>query len=222
MKYIVFGTIFLFILSISLAVGLTSEQQKELFECKSACSLTEKGSIEICKQDYKECSVDCTGSSCKLACSKDRNVCLKAANNDSRSCQKECRDKYVVKPSCMNGTYEVGEKFTQACEICKCTANGRIDCKRDNFCNNNVSLTASECSSAGGFYHQLCTGPYFSIVCTPKKYCLCEGINNYSCPANYSCVKDFVSPTPRQASYREWATLLGKPLGQVGVCGKPI
>ena len=33
------------------------------------------------------------------------------------------------------------------------------------------------------------------------------------------CVKEFISPTRRQASLREWGTLLGEPLGEIGVCG---
>lgn len=218
MRYIV-TILCLFVFSISVASSLVSEQQKEISSCKSNCVSMRNNSIAVCKQSYNSCNLECDNFPCKINCSKQRSGCLKETNNESISCQKGCKEKYNVKRTCMNGTYNNGDVFTQGCEICKCGTDGRVNCKKDNFCNHNVSLTESQCVTAGGLYHQLCKGPYFSILCTPKKYCLCEGNKEYSCPANYKCVKEFISPTRRQASLREWGTLLGEPLGEIGVCG---
>ena len=110
--------------------------------------------------------------------------------------------------------------FPRGCDVCKCERDGDVSCKREPFCNLNVSVEEDFCSSSGGFYYRICNGPYFDIVCSKNKYCICGGLINYQCGEGYECLYDFVSPNKRTMTIEGFKDLLGRDLGLIGVCGK--
>ena len=149
------------------------------------------------------------------------NSCFRFLNSDFLDCQKYCafKDKNIT---CENGKYLLGETVAIGCRICKCKDNGKLSCKKTDFCNfQDISTNKDECMMSGGLYQQLCNGPYFDIVCSKDHFCLCEGINNYSCAPGYKCLKEFSNSLTRKSNtIPGWKTLLGFSLGDIGICTK--
>lgn len=205
------------VLIFSLMYLVSAFHSTDFKNCSTECRTTQKEGLDSCKANYETCKQECNDSSCTKNCSKEKTACVRNANENYKECKKDC--KAEVMPKCLNETYKYGETFAQGCELCECKANGKVSCKKESFCNLNVTVSEEECSQNGGFYQALCNGPYFGIVCSQKEFCICGGDNNFTCPADYQCLTDFVSPNKR-TTIGGWKTLLGNPLGEIGVCGK--
>lgn len=217
------GLFFIITISLTLVSGLSIDERADLLECKSECRQVQKDSIISCNTEMSLCKTACNNYSCLNGCAKEKSLCSRNVTSKYRLCQKECIPvKNVTKPVCVfeNVTYDKDTNFTKGCEICTCKDKGKVSCVKDNFCNLNVTVSKDDCVMTGGFYGKLCAGPYFDLVCTPKDYCLCGGLNNSTCPADYTCLKKFVAPLNRRDSVVGWKTSLGKTLGDIGVCGR--
>lgn len=210
-ELIIFLAVFVLSLTLVYAAG-----GFDLKGCKNDCRAVQKSELGLCKENYNECKSECSDRDCRAACSQTRSTCLKDANAAYKSCKDGCVAESM--PKCLDGNYSYGETFAQGCDICECKARGKVNCKKEAFCNLNVTVDEGECAESGGFYQALCNGPYFGIVCSQQEFCLCGGNANFSCPAEHSCLKDFVSPNKR-TSVVGWKTLRGELLGDVGVCG---
>ncbi|MEM4625561.1 MAG: hypothetical protein QXJ28_02245 [Candidatus Pacearchaeota archaeon] len=208
----------LIIISNSLIVSSLSNESRFLANCKRECVSDFNSRNDVCYENYEVCKSSCFNRQCIRQCLNESNSCHKNSKNMLVICEKDCISK--LKPSCLNGTIAFGEKFTDGCNVCTCGERGRIICKKEPFCNKDVSVEKSECERSGGFYYRLCNGVYFDIVCSSKSYCICGGNFNYTCPKDYSCIKDFISPNKRTASLNGWKTLIGVELGDIGICGK--
>jgi hypothetical protein len=148
---------------------------------------------------------------------KNKTKCIRDLGTYNHDCLEECSS--ILKPKgCLDNTIKIGEVFTEGCNICECKINGKISCKKEEFCNMNVSVEENSCVQAGGLYQQLCNGPYFDIVCSAQNFCICGGNFNYTCPQNNICLKDFISPNKRLTTITGWKTLSGVALGDIGVC----
>lgn len=169
-------------------------------------SLSKEQRLEI-KDCKKSCILNKKQSyvECKYNYKECRTECKNSANNskERRECYKECRQ-----------------------NVRECKANSRAnytECR--NECKNlfaPVPLSNQTlCEENNGFFHQICNGPYFDIVCSASKYCICEGINDYSCPENYNCDKNIKHLLPRKGrTIRGYKDLLGNKLGNIGVCSE--
>jgi len=212
-------SIFLLFLFLPIAFALSAEQREEYNTCKTNCLEIKNAEKEICTSNYLSCRSSCQSNyTCSSSCIKTKSECMREVNKDHNSCQKVCRE--ILVPKCLNGTYNAGETFVSGCDVCKCNTNGKVSCKKEAFCNKNTSVSEEECKPHG-LYYPLCNGPYFDIVCSQEKFCLCSGFSNYSCPNNHECLKDFISPNKRtQNTIIGFKDLLGRPLGDIGVCVK--
>ena len=181
--------------------------------CNQNCSdnfLIEKND---CNLNYKNCT-----SPIRMNCFKEKVQCLKNATDEYKSCKEDC--KILRAEPCANGSVKKGDSYVFGCEKCECKAKGKVSCKLDGFCNKNITITENICELGGGLFQQICNGPYFDIVCSQQNFCFCEGSFNYTCPLDYECLKDFISPNTRQHTTKGWKSMLGVPLGDIGVCVK--
>ena len=211
------GLIILTILIIPVLSSAITNQGDIIRACKQNCVQTHKSALAECSTNYIGCKQSCgMNRTCSNICYQEKTACIRTANKEKNSCQTQCL--LIGRPTCLNGTYNQSQIFTQGCDICECKFNGVVSCKREPFCNKNTSITEQSCTQVGGLYTQLCNGPYFDIVCSQNKFCLCKGNNNYTCPASSECLTDFISPNRRTHTIGGWKTLLGKPLGQIGIC----
>ncbi len=207
---LIFGFIFIFCIS-----GVVSASV-----CSKECNFVKSIETRACNSEYKLCKETCSDGLCKRNCFSDKKACLKTVREEGILCSKMCsiEGKNVT---CLNGKYTPGQTFLEGCESCYCDFKGKVKCTKTPFCNfNNVSPGEDFCLDNGGFYHALCNGPYFDIVCSRDKFCLCEGLNNYTCAEGSYCVKDFVSPNRRTSTIPGWKTLRGFDLGEIGICAQ--
>ena len=218
-------------------------------ECKNNCNNVSNDCLNQFKGIYNSCKNKCylknsqEKSMCLSNClrmftfekkSCDSKSCLSSCNSNKKSCSSEVdfrfldcsyNCKYAVlnnSITCESGKYNAGETFLDGCNICKCKFDSKINCKKTLFCNfKDLTLEKSKCASNGGFYQQLCNGPYFDIVCSQDAFCQCDGNSNYSCPEDYVCIHNFTSSLTRKfQTIAGWKTLLGFELGDIGICGK--
>lgn len=213
-------------LVISLLIILSSIPQvsalshsSAVLECKKDCKEINNENMIKCSQKFDSCKQICSDKKCLKKCTEEKISCLRDIKREFADCNKYC--KYAGKDIKCNGKYKLGENVAIGCEICKCDIRG-LNCKKNDFCNyKNVKLSKEECSSSGGFYNQLCNGPYFDIVCSKDNFCLCEGDNDYKCPEGYTCMKEFsLSLTRKSYTIPGWKTLSGFALGDIGICAK--
>jgi len=207
--------ILVFILLVNIGIGSASDLS--IRTCKQTCKEVNKETTDACKADYLLCRESCLNSTCKKNCIKEYSICRKNSVENYRNCQKLCNPPKLPL-TCLNGTYDLGDKFPLGCEICECKKNGKVVCKRDSFCNKNTSITEERCRIGGGLYYEFCNGPYFDIVCFSQKFCFCNGDKSYTCPRDYECMTDFIAPNRRVHTIPGWKDLLGNPLGNIGVC----
>jgi hypothetical protein len=219
-------------------------------ECKKNCINISESCLIVHKEEYNSCKNECSilsnrqeKSKCSSACLRNFTInkkvcnsklCLSSCNSNKKSCSSEttfrfsdCSNncKYAVlnnNVTCENGKYNAGETFLLGCDICKCKYDSTVDCKKTLFCNfNDLTIEESKCVSSGGFYQQLCNGPYFDIVCSQNDFCQCDGNSNYSCPEGYACIHNFTSSLTRKSqTIAGFKTLLGFELGDIGLCAK--
>lgn len=206
---IILGLIFVFSVTLSIASELSADFSVKT--CNQGCKENLLDEKEICNLNYKNCT-----SSVRMNCFKEKVQCLKNVTNDYRTCREDCKTQSAQ--PCKNGSVEKGDIYEFGCEKCECKARGKVSCKLDAFCNKNTTITKSVCEVAGGLFQQICNGPYFDIVCSQQNFCLCEGDLNYTCPSTYQCLKNFISPNTRLHTTKGWKSMLGAPLGDVGVC----
>lgn len=194
-------------------------------DCKKECSFDKNQNTFENNNNFNLCKENCAPKDrkCITNCSNEKRSAIKTVNQNFSKCNKKCS--YVGKNiTCLNGKYAAGEVFLNACEKCECGYNSKISCTKTDFCNFNASISKNYCESNNGFYNSLCNGPYFDIVCSKDLFCLCDGVGNYSCASDYSCLHSFsLSLTRRSYTIPGWKNLLGKPLGDIGICvKKPI
>jgi hypothetical protein len=198
-------------------------QETILEECKSNC--TDKSCVRQCSSDFRANKRQlCDYNSCRKLCSIERRECRREALTDYRECRSSCQ--YTpfdsnIKCEYEGITYRAGQKFLEGCDSCKCRFDGSVDCQDTQFCNfQDVIIPKRTCESSGGLYLGLCRGPYFGIGCSQKKYCLCAGDDNYSCPLDHTCILDFEPPRIKSSSVPGWKNMIGQPLGDIGVCAE--
>jgi hypothetical protein len=219
-----------------------SNNCKEAYnDCRGSCKLNYNTCVDNQKEIKEECKEDCTDSKCKSQCNKDYNLnkkelcayteCKKECSTTRKECRstvtsvyKDCKDScpYVALDDNITceGGYKPKETFAQGCEFCQCNYNGKITCEKTDYCQlpNAENIDETLCTNSGGLYQALCKGPYFGVACSNKYFCICEGDDQYTCPLEHSCVKDFIPPKIKESSIQGWRDLLGQPLGDIGVC----
>lgn len=163
-------------------------------ECRVECGEVKKTCLDGLKQNYSDCRNNCTERGCIRECSKE----MKAEKKDCSKidCLKECRDiKNVCREEAKNKSYEC----RKICEISP------------------YKVSENECE----FYHEICNGPYFDVICSKDKFCICDGAGNYSCPQNYTCNHEIEEFLPRKKhTVQGYKDFLGNDLGDIGVCMK--
>lgn len=217
----------------------SSDCTESYLSCKDTC----REDKELCMHDVTEikdtCIEDCSGNSsctrscntefraakkicslteCNKHCTREKNDCRTLTDATYRPCSKYCIEEQNI--SC--GNYSPGERFVQGCSVCACTYEGNISCVETELCGFSSTAVPKAVCAEQGLYQQLCNGPYFDIVCTAANYCICEGDADYSCPAAYTCLDDFNIKAPRTEPIPGWKTLLGEPLGDIGICVKEL
>ena len=200
---------------------LALSEQKPMGLCKKECAINKNNSTSLCTQEFLLCRNNCSrkDKDCNYECNFEKSNCIDRVNFKYSNCPKNC--KYIFKNKTC-GNHELGEVFTEGCELCKCEFNGKVNCKKTDFCNyDKVLRNQTVCKENNGIYQPLCNGPYFDIVCSKDNFCLCGGDNNYSCPSDYACLHEFnPSLTRKGHTVAGWKTLLGVPLGNIGICAK--
>lgn len=147
-------------------------------------------------------------------------------------CKKDCRLSRFLDNSNCDADFKTCRSLCFSTDCKRTCSQQRRDCiiqtnKNYNSCKslcinnqNDFSINESECQDSGGLYQEICNGPYFDIVCSKEKFCICGGNFNYTCPGNYQCIMDFASPNKRLFTVEGWKTFLGVKLGNIGLCGK--
>jgi hypothetical protein len=226
------GTLILVLILVNLNLILAmSSEQRLINECKRESTINQREANNLCNNEFKECINSCSEISyylrkreCNSFCSLEKKDCSDKIKFQFSSCSRDCRLKISsVNISCENGKYLIGDMFLKDCEVCKCNYDSKISCKKTNFCNfKSVRIDKEYCEENNGKYLALCNGPYFDIICSKASFCLCEGLNNYSCPEDYACIKQFnINLNVRKSeTIPGWKTLIGQTLGDVGICAK--
>jgi len=212
----------IFLLMIILVITLVIAT--EVSYCKKDCSFNKRIDIKTCNNAYKECRQVCNDNkkSCLYNVSEDYQICKEECDLliDKRTCKRECvRQKIHDKKNCSKR--ECLAECRKERKNCKRYVKVKwLDC-RYNCSFSQVSLSQEECENAGGFFHQICNGVYYDIICSPDKFCICDGFGDYQCPANYSCNHNIKKYLPRkQHTVKGYKDLLGNALGNIGVCMK--
>jgi hypothetical protein len=177
-------------------------EYKECFgdykECRKNCSQEKKTCVQDAKEKYYECRENCTDRYCKRECSKSYRTKRKECSK--KECLKECRKEKNERKN------EAKEKYKKNREKCETTP---------------FDVGQEDCEKAGGFYHEICNGPYFDIICSPKKFCICDGESEHGCPANHTCNHHIRNLLPRRMhTIQGYKDLLGNELGDIGICEK--
>ncbi|MFA5993034.1 MAG: hypothetical protein WC796_04985 [Candidatus Pacearchaeota archaeon] len=205
------------------ASSLCLEQQKGILNsCKNSCK-DQKSCVYGCSKEFNNNKrILCRQIDCKATCSSEYSKCKIDVKEKYKECPKNCRYTALsINNTCEDGRYQGGDKFLRDCEVCTCEFDSKVNCKKSDFCNfQNLNVSKDTCVASGGFFQQLCKGPYFGIGCGREYYCQCGGNNGYTCPTNYTCIKEFKGPGIKQQSVSGWKTLLGKDLGNIGLCAK--
>lgn len=218
MKKILMALVFS-VLVLTLVSNISAVSYSEIRECKLDCRADYSDARDVCTDEYGNCASECgSDRSCKTSCLIERNDCRREASSEYRSCSSDCSKD----PECLLGNHEVGEKFPMGCEECSCNSRGKLRCKTDNFCNRDVEIEQDFCEDNGGFFSRLCKGPYFGVVCSQASFCMCGGINEYTCAENYDCLTDFIAPIRTNYKISGFRDLLGMELGDIGLCAAPL
>jgi len=225
------------ILASTIVFALSSEERRQLSECRSGCSKAKNTENKECKSDYKECKTICKVDykSCIENAQDERTLCRVSCNliedrQEKRQCTRECSITYsqarrtecnrsecnsVCKEERNNCKDTVKETFSEcklSCEAALTEAKEVID----------YVVPEEECISSGGLYQQLCKGHYFRLMCSRESYCQCAGFAEYTCPASYECILDHNIKVRGRSHFTEWHDMLGRDLGLIGLCGKII
>ena len=145
-----------------------------------------------------------TKSACIRTCSNTYREETKQCNTENRECKNTCNTNNNLCKSNLTNEYNTCSNLCNPPKIEK-----------------DFAITEEQCKTNGGFYQQLCKGPFFGVVCSQKTYCQCYGVNEYTCPADYTSEKDHgVVVRGRGHSLPGWRTLHGKDLGDIGLCVK--
>jgi hypothetical protein len=222
---------FLTILLLNLVFALTTEQNKDIRDCKKKILLDKKTDYDNLNSDYNTCLISCKSlektyrQDCRSSCFETKNINREIIKFMYQNYDKNCRKTILAPDSkCEEGKYNVGAIFLDGCKICRCNFDDEIYCMTTPYCNfKDINIKEDECIENNGLYQKLCNGPYFDLVCSKNKFCLCEGAGNYACPEDYICIKEFrLTLNRRDNTIPGWKTHLGKDLGDVGICAKKI
>lgn len=193
-----------------------SEAAAGYMSCKASCTSNE--CLRSCTAEQRESRRACSLNECTANCYSERKTCTDLVNSVYKSCPQSCSQQNVP-ISC--GNHSPGDLFFQGCDACACTYGGDIKCVSTPLCHfTDTWVPRSECAEAGGLYHQLCNGPYFDIVCSRANYCLCEGVDEFTCPAEFTCVTEFTLRPPRTQTTGGWKDMIGRELGDIGICAR--
>lgn len=226
-----------FIILISLVISLalvsasiTSDLRKEINSCKKTCVLDKKEVLNNVNSNYKICLDSCNSDTnltrsdkriCSKSCKSERKDLIKDAKLEARECTNNCKYRVQnlnVSCSFNNQTYQAEDKFVDSCQTCECNYQGNIVCKPQRNCGfSNFTFTEESCTSSNGLFQRLCNGPYFGQKCSVKNFCQCSGDNEYSCPLNSVCVKNFTVPDIPMI-IPKWTDTNGNLLGDIGIC----
>lgn len=217
MKKIVLTLLFGLVL-VSILPQISALSFLEIRECRLDCRATYYEARDVCSAAFDECIFECDDTSCRSACFSERSQCRRDANAVYRSCRLDCSKD----PECLLPENADGEEFEMGCEVCECNSRGKMRCKTDNFCNRDVEVEETFCMDNGGFFSRLCRGPYFGAVCSQMEFCICGGVNEYSCAEDYECLTDFISPVRTNYRLLGFRDQLGNDLGEIGVCAAPL
>jgi hypothetical protein len=217
--YIIFILMIVFLTFIVLAASQAVPQTKQIVDCKKNCSEVKNNENKICLNNYKDC---------RTVCAENKKTCLnetkqfflecKEACNNSNKCVRNCSDQMIINKEncsksiclsdCRNESKACKEKVKDNFSECK------EGCEINNF-----EITKEECNE--GLYQELCNGPYFDVVCSHEKYCICGGDAGYKCPQGYECNKEIKNLLPRKGhTIQGYRDFLGRDLGDIGVCEK--
>jgi hypothetical protein len=198
-------------------------------ECKTNCLNNFSSLSKTCNNNYKENRSICLNekNNCHIQVRSEKASCYNECHNltnitEMNSCKRNCSINYVSEIKNCSKEYSL-------CRIS--VGDEKINCKNlfeeeydhcKGYCENgNLSFNVKEedCVNSGGLYQQLCKGPYFGITCSQKTYCLCGGVNNYTCPDSFNCeVNHGIVVRGRGHSLPGWKNLLGQDLGNIGIC----
>ncbi len=226
---LVFIAFILLVLTVS-ALSLSSNDKAKINICKKDCALSKKESLNSCHENYAQCLSICSSQEnmsktnkilCSKSCKSKRKVCIKLTNEEYAQCIKDCPYKALnTNVTCIkeNQTYNAGEKFQNKCGLCRCNYDGNVKCEKLPNCGfSNFTISQNNCIDSNGLYQKLCNGPYFDLKCSSMNFCQCSGNNDYSCPSNTICIKNFtISDIPM--TIPEWTDTSGNPLGDIGIC----
>lgn len=209
----------------------------DIRECRNDCQQEKRNEIRQCNTGYNECKSICINDkrecylqaknssvSCRQECldiddRKNKSLCLRQCSGEYRESVKSCSQEYrQCSDSCKEEKNNATWEYKQTYDSCinQCTFNDEEQTKSEI----NYEVDELLCNNSGGFYQQLCKGPFFGIVCSKEKYCQCQGFGNYTCPQNYECVLDHnIVVKGRGHSIPGWRNLLGQDLGPIGLCG---
>lgn len=147
---------------------------------------------------------------CKKDCRADRALSKQECVDSFKECRLVCTDS-----GCKRECYKEAK-------ICRNDANAEFkSCK--NYCSNGLvdfSIEQEQCEAGGGLFSPLCNGPYFGLVCSQQRFCICNGSAEHSCPSDYVCQTDFNIPNRKAHNVEGWMTSNGLPLGDIGLCAK--
>ncbi|MCA9485217.1 MAG: hypothetical protein KC506_00025 [Nanoarchaeota archaeon] len=206
------------------------ENQIEILNsCKENCEINfsdrrEKRSCTTeCNRNFQKNSRElCNQGECRKECSNEYRECKTEIKEEFQSCSINCPYTALNENiTCEDGKYEGGQKFLEGCEVCTCGFNSEVTCEKTDYCNfEEIEVEEESCVSSGGFFQALCRGPYFGIGCSQQEYCQCSGFNEYQCPIDHTCIKDFKEPRIKRTSIPGWRNLIGEDLGDIGICAK--
>jgi len=190
--------------------------QSFVTDCRKKCSDERGNETKICNDGYKACRVECGEE--KKTCLDNVKQNHTACNNNcsERGCIRECSKKMIEeKKEC--GKTECLKECRDTRNVCRDEAKNKSHECREACEINPYEVGEDECE----FYHEICNGPYFDVICSKDKFCICDGDKNYSCPQNYTCSHEIEEFLPRKKhTVQGYRDLLGNDLGDIGVCKK--
>jgi len=190
--------------------------QRVVKDCRKDCSQERRNETRICNSEYKEC---------RIVCMEEKKACLNEVKQNYTDCRNNCSERGCVRACSKEMRAE--KKECSKSECLKECRNIKNDCKGEaketyNECRSLCEISPYEVSETEcEFYHEICNGPYFDIICSKDKFCICDGDAGYSCPENYTCNHDIEEFLPRKIhTIQGYRDLLGNDLGDIGVCQK--
>jgi len=202
---------------------LAASFKKQISECKKECKLNRRTEIKNYNNEYKECrnvyndeKKTCLNET-KFQYAECKETCDELDGMEKRQCKRECSSEKRIQKKTCSKREELLECRTARRECINSLKEEYVSCK--NECKHTGILQdETQCTDAGGFFYEICNGPYFDIICSSEKFCLCDGNNNNTCPEGYICNHDIRQLLPRRNTINGYKDFLGNDLGEIGTC----